>query len=252
MATVKFKRLGGCVRASYLRMTRVLEELIPFVFYWLNSRKLRAQADHLAEHGSSELEAEYLQLDKGQLSARLKKEHTRGVSIDEKTAKLTLTFSIAIALTSSVGSYFVDSLEGSVALSGIVAIANVAAIFALVSGLISVRALTTLPTYGYGTSFVAKATDELVVARSLMAQEKINALRQVRNEAAYQCLRNSLCCLVIAVALLCVEPWLGQIVPEKKVPRGRWAPSNNTLQVTFDPLRPFAAAKVRIASNAPE
>jgi hypothetical protein len=27
---------------------------------------------------------------------------------------------------------------------------------------------------------------------------------------------------------------------------------NNTLQVTFDPLRTFAAAKVRIASNAPE
>ncbi|WP_165742028.1 hypothetical protein [Candidatus Thiosymbion oneisti] len=27
---------------------------------------------------------------------------------------------------------------------------------------------------------------------------------------------------------------------------------NNTLQVTFDPLRTFAAAKARIASNAPE
>ena len=170
-------------------MIRLLEELFPFVSYWLNSRKLLAKAAQLVEQGDAELEAEYLQLDDEQLSARLTEEHTRGVSIDEKTAKLTLTFSIAIALTSSVGSYFLDSLEGSVALSAIVVLTEVGAIFALISGLVSVRALTTLPTYGYGTSFTAKAADKNLVARSLMAQEKINALRQVRNEAAYQCLR---------------------------------------------------------------
>lgn len=225
-------------------MNRVFEEALPFVFYCINSRKLRESADYLARHGSSELEAEYLQLDNDQLSDRLKEEHARGVSIDEKTAKLTLTFSMAIALISSVGSYFVDSLEGSVALSGTVSIANVAAIYALMSGLISVRALTTLPTYGYGTTFSAKAVDKLVVARSLMAQEKVNALRHVRNEAAYQCLRNSLCCLVLAVALLCVEPWIDQVVPDKRVPRGRWLPSNNTLQVSIDSLPTFSPLKL--------
>lgn len=233
-------------------MIRLFEELLPFASYWLNSRKLLAKAAELAEQGDGELEAEYLQLDYEQLSARLTEEHTRGVSIDEKTAKLTLTFSIAIALMSSVGSYFLDSLEGSVVLSAVVVLTEVGAIFALISGLVSVRALTTLPTYGYGTSYTAKATDKLLVARSLMAQEKINALRQVRNEAAYQSLRNALFCLMIAVALLCVEPWLEELVQEKRVPRGRWSPSNNTLQATFEPLSTLAVTRAHIASNAPE
>ncbi len=132
------------------------------------------------------------------------------------------------------------------------ALTEVAAIFALISGLIAVRALTTLPAYGYGTNFASVSGDPLAVARALLAQEKINSLRHVRNEAAYQCLRNSLICLIFAVALLSIEPWLGKLVPEQRDPRGRWAPSNKSLQVTFDPLPIFAVAKTGIASNAPE
>lgn len=120
----------------------------------------------------------------------------------------------------------------------IVLLTEIGAIFALLSGLIAVRALTTLPTYGYGTSFTAKAADKLVVARALMAQEIINTLRQVRNEAAYQCLRNALCCLVIAVTLLCAEPWLAELVKDERVPKGRWAPSSSALRLVLDATGP--------------
>lgn len=90
-------------------MSRFFEELFPFASYWLGSRKFLAKAARLMEHGNAKLDAEYLELDDCQLSARLTEEHVRGVSIDEKTAKLTLTFSIAIALTSSVSSFFIES-----------------------------------------------------------------------------------------------------------------------------------------------
>lgn len=252
MASVEFKRYCGSFRAGSALVNRILEELFPFATYWANARKLRRKSDELIDSGNAGLEAEYQVLGLDKLLTRLKEEHDRAIAIDEKTTKLTLTFSIAIALVSSIGSYFLDALEGSSALSAIVGLTQVAAIFALASGLIAVRALTTLPKYGYGTKFALEETNLVAVTRALMAQEKINVLRHVRNEAAYQCLRNALVCLVFAVILLCVEPWLGKLIPEQRVPRGRWAPSNNTLQVTFDPLRTFAVAKANAASNASE
>lgn len=206
MAAVGFKRYSGCFRAGVALVNRVLEELFPFAAYCANARRLRRTADQLVGSGNANRETEYQALGLENLRTRLDEEHARAVSIDEKTAKLTLTFSIAIALMSSVGSYFLDGLKGSSAIAVIVGLTQLAAVFALVSGLIAVRALTTLPTYGYGTKFALEAADLSVVSRALMAQEKINALRHVRNEAAYQCLRNSLICLVMAIVLL----WLGR------------------------------------------
>lgn len=232
MASVKFKRLGGCFCAGLDLVNQIFEELFPFVAYWVNARKLRRSADRLIDSGDARLEAEYQPLGVDKLRARLGEEHARGAAIDEKTTKLTLTFSIAIALMSSVGSYFLGASEGSVAFSAIVGLTELAAIFALVSGLIAVRALTTLPAYGYGTKFALEETNLEVLTRALIAQEKINALRHIRNEAAYQCLRNSLVCLVVAVALLTVNPWLGKLMSEENAIRGRCSPSNNELQVS--------------------
>jgi hypothetical protein len=54
--------------------------------------------------------------------------------------------------------------------------------------------LRTLPTFGYGTGFkidskTADAPAEVYVD-ALLRQEKANQIRQVRNEAAFQALRN--------------------------------------------------------------
>jgi hypothetical protein len=66
--------------------------------------------------------------------------------------------------------------------------------YIFVGGSIALSSLRTLPTFGYGTGFkidVKRANAPVeVYIDALLRQEKANQIRQVRNEAAFQALRN--------------------------------------------------------------
>jgi len=186
-------------------MRRLLEEILPFIFYLINRRKLLADADdsELIKDGGPL--SSYRDLDEDTISTRIKEEHDRAKLIDEKTIKFTLTLTIALTLLSSTSTFISKAVAHGVFQSWSTALSGASAVYMLIAGLISLGALTTLPTYGYGTFFLIKSrTDKDVRVHALAAQEKVNAVRQIRNESAFQCLRNGLILLLVSFSVTLV------------------------------------------------
>jgi len=141
----------------------------------------------------------YRTLDEETINTRIKEEHDRAKLIDEKTVKFTLTLTIALTLLSSTSTFITKAVTHGEFQSWSTALSGASALYMLIGGLISLGALTTLPTYGYGTLFlISVTTDSDVRMRALAAQEKVNAVRQIRNESAFQCLRNGLLLLLVS------------------------------------------------------
>jgi len=138
-------------------MRRLLEEILPFIFYLINRRKLLADADdsELIKDGGPL--SSYRDLDEDTISTRIKEEHDRAKLIDEKTIKFTLTLTIALTLLSSTSTFISKAVAHGVFQSLSTALSGASAVYMLIAGLISLGALTTLPTYGYGTFFLIKS-----------------------------------------------------------------------------------------------
>ena len=82
--------------------------------------------------------------------------------------------------------------------------------FVAVAILIVVDALRTLPRFGYGTEVMLLVRRSDTLADWLARQETMNSVRQLRNEAAYQTIRNGLVCFfgtVIVSGLALVWHW---------------------------------------------
>lgn len=75
--------------------------------------------------------------------------------------------------------------------------------YVLSAGFVALGALRTLPSYGYGTRFLLQQEDNApsTVADALARQELMNNIRHLRNETAYQALRNGLILLFVAILL---------------------------------------------------
>ena len=80
----------------------------------------------------------------------------------------------------------------------------IASIYMLSAGIVALGAFKTLPTYGYGTDHLLKQKDirDVYLAQTLYSQERINIIRQLRNEAAYQSLRNGFVILLLVFIYL--------------------------------------------------
>jgi len=193
-------------------MKQILEELFPFAFCYFRSKRIVEKA---ADPDIGKIDGEYSlyhQLDSESLSKRLKEEHERGRSIDDKTIKFTVSLSIALTILGSVGGYFSKTL-GSGTLKLLVSSASgVSVLYTIAGGILALGALKTLPTYGYGTNFDIKSkNDDNVKVTALAAQEKVNTARHLRNEAAYQCLRNGFLILWVSLVLFFSAPFLGTL-----------------------------------------
>ena len=185
----------------------LFEEVLPFCTY--SKYRAKLLADAVNTYGASCKEnktlSSYHALDVDIINTRIKEEHDRAKYIDEKTVKFTLTTTIALALLSSTSTFLLQKVTQGVFLSISISLSGLSVLYLLIGGLISLEALTTLPTYGYSTDFRVKAKDyQDIVFNALAAQEKINAVRQVRNEAAFQCIRNGLLLLMISFAVTLV------------------------------------------------
>jgi hypothetical protein len=73
----------------------------------------------------------------------------------------------------------------------------------LMAGITALGAIKTLTTYGYGTDHLLnqKKIGDSYLAEALYAQERMNIIRHLRNESAYQSLRNGFLMLFIALGL---------------------------------------------------
>lgn len=182
-------------------ISRVLEEILPFLYFIKNKRNIITKVSNECAIGNKV--ERYKKLDAECLTSRITEEHERAVKIDEKTSKFTLGLSVSLAVLAAASSSFVKFLPDSEYTTTISVICGVAALYMLAAGITALGALKTLPTYGYGTEheILLKESGVSYLAEALCAQEFMNIIRQLRNEAAYQSLRNGFFMLFVALSM---------------------------------------------------
>ena len=126
--------------------------------------------------------------------------------MDEKTFKMTLSLSVGLTVLGSTATFLVKKISLYEAQIALVALISLGLFYVLSSGFIALGALKTLPSYGYGTSSLLVVSDkrQRFLAECLACAEIINIIRHLRNEAAYQLLRNGLFLLFLAAAAFAV------------------------------------------------
>ena len=179
----------------------IFEETLPFVCFARNKwKKIKSiQAGKVPELKIKE----YSTLSFEKLKQRLSEEHDRATKIDEKTTKFTLGLSVSLTILSTASGAIAKMLPGNGINYMIVFLCGIASVFMLIAGIISLGALKTLPKFGYGTMHELRAEkkDVMHLASVLFLQEEINIIRHLRNEAAYQCLRNGFLLLLAALII---------------------------------------------------
>ena len=179
----------------------IMEEIFPFWNYITGMRRQRRRYEcHsiLDEQAFSEFGS----LSETQLMGRLKEEHQRASSMDDKTFKLTISLSVGLTVLGSTAATLIRAVSWEAAQITISVFLALGLFYVLAAGFVALGALRTVRTYGYGTDFLLQQQGDAqnVLADALARQETVNNIRHLRNETAYQALRNGL--LLIFVALL--------------------------------------------------
>lgn len=180
---------------------RIFEETFPVLsFLRYKSKLLKSQqkTNEIVEKSKC-----YVEIDNTSLKNRISEEHARAVKIDEKTYKFTLGLSVSLTVLAAASGAFAKYLPKNEYSSLISVACGVSAIYMLLAGMTALGSLKTLPTYGYGSHHRLKEKSEgkKYLAVALYSQEKMNIIRHLRNEAAYQSLRNGFLVLLLALVI---------------------------------------------------
>ena len=188
-------------------ISRAFEEIFPFVHYVKQQNRLRQRAESSgilscqAFTGYDTLLAE-------QLKDRLKEERERAQVTDEKTFKLTLSLSVGLTVLGSIAASLITVVSCVAVQIILTVIIGFSLFFVLSAGFVALGALRTFPSYGYGTQFLLKLKQkesvQTVLAAALASQETMNTIRHLRNETAYQALRNGLLLLFAGILIFLV------------------------------------------------
>lgn len=128
------------------------------------------------------------------LEKRILEEHERAKLLDEKTFKMTLSLALGLTILGSVTAVLLRDVGQSTIATLMRSGVTLSILYIFIGGFIALTSLATLPTFGYGTGFKVEANTTAapveVYVDALLRQETANQIRQVRNEAAFQALRN--------------------------------------------------------------
>lgn len=185
-------------------MPRVIEEIFPFFIFCKKNKNILTKVCNDSEVTAKA--EKYKELDIDCLKNRIGEEHERAVKIDEKTTKFTLGLSVSLTVLAAASGSFMKVVPDTIYAKPISVICGIASLYMLAAGITALGALKTLPTYGYGTEHLINLKKEGVsyLAEALYSQERMNIIRHLRNEAAYQSLRNGFFLLFFALILLLV------------------------------------------------
>jgi len=180
---------------------RIFEEILPIFFFlkYKNSiLKKIGDGNEIANKSKR-----YEELGSDILNIRIKEEHERAIKIDEKTFKFTLGLSISLTVLAAASGSFVKFSPNTSYSVYISIIFEISSLYMLMAGITALGAIKTLATYGYGTDHFLnqKKIGDSYLAEALYAQERMNIIRHLRNESAYQSLRNGFLMLFIALGL---------------------------------------------------
>lgn len=191
---------------------RIVRNLVPYEYYLLcRERRKKIDPQHIQYILALDEFKEYCTLCENQLEKRIEEEHRRAVAIDEKTFKLTLSLSFVVAVLGLELSLFQKLLPptaNSIMLNSMIAIAF---LYILSAGLVALGALSTLPSYGYGTKFLLeqRSNRQKVLAENLSCQEIMNDCRHLRNKIVYMAMRNAFV-MILAGFVIFVAMYLYQ------------------------------------------
>lgn len=168
-----------------------VEEILPFLHYVRRKKcaMLRAKCKRILEKHQF---AQYASISTDDLLKRLCEERQRATAIDEKTFKMTFSISVGLTILGSTSAFLVDQILLPQVRIAFISLIVLGLFYVIASGFIALGALKTLPSYGYGTNILLIKPEKLqqVLAESLARAESINLVRHLRNETAYQSLRN--------------------------------------------------------------
>ena len=192
-----------------MHIPRFIEELFPFLSYLLYSRRQKrlSNSDTILNNAKY---MNYSKLPEDKIKERIKEEHQRVLAMDEKTSKLMFSFSLALTFlgaTIAFLKYAIFPMATQTRLSEIISFLVALGLFyCITAGLLAMGALRTAPLHGYGTPLLLKRgiDRKVALAKSLARQEIINSIRHLRNEAAFQSLRNGLLLFIATIIIFAI------------------------------------------------
>ena len=199
-----------------MRLSRAFEELLPFAYYVARKNRLRQRSESERILDSKPF-AEYSVLSTETLKNRLDEERQRAHSMDEKTFKLTLSFSVGLTVLGLTTTSIARTVPYPAIQVTLIALMGLGLTFVLIAGFVALGALRTFSSYGYGTAFLVELGKtehkQVLLASELARQETMNNIRHLRNETAYQTLRNGLLFLFLGVLLSLAALWYQYMNP---------------------------------------
>ena len=185
---------------------RIFEEIFPFLAYYRNRSRVQKRCDFPNILNLKEFAA-YNTLSLEQLTGRIDEEHQRASAMDEKTFKMGLSLSVGLTIHGFMTAFLTKSKFDGMVLMLPLMLAVLGLLYLFVAGCMSFSVLRTLPKYGYGTGFLLvrlrpNARETEILAIALAQQESMNIIRHIRNESAYQALRNGFCLLLVAYVMM--------------------------------------------------
>lgn len=194
-------------QTSTVWISRIFEEVIPFIPYLVRSRRKRRQAECKNILNKKNF-AEYRELSEQQILCRLTEERLRASAMDEKTFKLSLSLSVGLTFLGLAATLLIKAIGYVTVQIILTSFIGLGVLYVLIAGSVAVGALRTLPSYGYGTGFLLqhqRQPQECLLAEALARQETMNIIRHLRNETAYQALRNGLLLLVVGILVFLIS-----------------------------------------------
>ena len=212
-------------------LSRTCEEIAPWAFFIVLARRQerRCRCKDLLEDKAYQ---RYTELSEADLERRLAQEHERSDALDDKTVKLTLSIAgglSVLGLGLTMLGTTTAALDDAKAIAGsanyVTAVVTVSVLHFLGASWMALGALRAQPRHGFGTQYLLalKGNDrQKTQADQLARQEVRNSIRQMRNEAVFQTVRNGMIVLgvgaiVAAFATLgageCLGAWIGCSVP---------------------------------------
>lgn len=188
---------------------RFVEEIFPFVSYFVRSYRQRRRSQSTEILSKKEF-ADYINITEAKVKERLDEEHQRALTINEKTSKFTISFSMALTFVGATIAFLKTIILPEATQMMLSVLINLliflGLFYCIMAGLVALGALRTAPRYGYGTSLLLEQNTRRkeILAESLARQEVINIVPHLRNEAAFQSLRNGLLLFVVVIVIFAV------------------------------------------------
>ncbi len=180
---------------------RVLEEIFPFIYLIFNILKVRSKpilCDTINSYSTLSIQ---------DLLDRLKEEQKRGAIIEEKTFKFHGSFAAGFTLVNSTLFLLTEKISYPGSYSFLYLLLSFSVLYLFFGAFIALYGIKNHRVYGYGTEFLVKLNknkdkDTNICSEALVRQENENIIRNLRNEASFQSVRNSLFCFFMAILCL--------------------------------------------------